>query len=209
MPIFCAAATKDIFLFDGEELRKIADEPTLALGLTCHRENRVLSLDRDDSRLWATVEDDALSNYPLQVTMERSDDGRLLLSCECEASESQVCRHQLAVFFAYNDLCHEQDGLMTAADTAVKDRIKRALSEVRVEAEGGQPWFGSWQASSLNAAIPRKYRVVIRDLRERSNYCSCPDFTGNQLGTCKHIEAALHKIRKHPEYVEKGSSLNF
>lgn len=200
MPIFCPAAAKDIFLFDGEELRKISDESTLALGLACHRENRVLSLDRDDSRLWATVEDDALSNFPLQVTVERSDEGRLLLACECGESERQVCRHQVAVFFAYNDLCHEQDGLMTAADTAVKDRIKRALSEVRVEAEGGQPWFGSWRASSLNAAIPRKYRVVIRDLRERGNYCSCPDFAGNQLGTCKHIEAALHKIRKHPEY---------
>ncbi len=66
MPTYCPAAAKDIFLFDGEELCKITDEQTLALGLACHRENRVLSLDRDDSRLWATVEDDALSNYPLE-----------------------------------------------------------------------------------------------------------------------------------------------
>ncbi|MGH9935592.1 MAG: SNF2-related protein, partial [Blastocatellia bacterium] len=29
------------------------------------------------------------------------------------------------------------------------------------------------------------------------NYCSCPDFVVNTLGTCKHIEAMLFKLRRH------------
>jgi predicted nucleic acid-binding Zn finger protein len=28
------------------------------------------------------------------------------------------------------------------------------------------------------------------------NYCSCPDFAVNTLGTCKHIEALLLRLRR-------------
>lgn len=28
------------------------------------------------------------------------------------------------------------------------------------------------------------------------NYCSCPDFSVNTLGTCKHIEALLSRIER-------------
>src|SRR5438270_854345 len=28
------------------------------------------------------------------------------------------------------------------------------------------------------------------------NYCSCPDFAVNTLGTCKHVEALLLRLRK-------------
>ncbi len=33
------------------------------------------------------------------------------------------------------------------------------------------------------------YKVVYRGLASKWNFCSCPDFRTNQLGTCKHIEA--------------------
>src|SRR5262245_42878187 len=32
------------------------------------------------------------------------------------------------------------------------------------------------------------YRVQIRGARPGDNYCSCPDFATNTLGTCKHLE---------------------
>ncbi|SEA10455.1 Helicase conserved C-terminal domain-containing protein [Porphyromonadaceae bacterium KH3R12] len=45
------------------------------------------------------------------------------------------------------------------------------------------------------------YKVAFRGTDSEWNYCSCPDFKTNQLGTCKHIEAVqlhLGKQRKRP-----------
>jgi superfamily II DNA or RNA helicase len=39
------------------------------------------------------------------------------------------------------------------------------------------------------------YRVAIRGILPGSNYCSCKDFSVNTLGTCKHIEFALARLR--------------
>ncbi|MCA1766370.1 MAG: DEAD/DEAH box helicase, partial [Desulfobulbaceae bacterium] len=113
-----------------------------------------------------------------------------------------ACRHVVAVLFAYADQCGESNELISAVDNAIKDRTKRGRTEVRVEATSGEPWFGLWRASSPTATshFPRSYRVTIRSLHRRANFCTCPDFANNQLGTCKHIEAVLHKIGKNPDY---------
>jgi len=42
----------------------------------------------------------------------------------------------------------------------------------------------------------RTYRVAIRGEEPGVNYCSCPDYAVNTLGTCKHIEFTLHRLRK-------------
>lgn len=44
------------------------------------------------------------------------------------------------------------------------------------------------------AGIP--YTVEIRSTNQSVNSCSCPDFTVNTLGTCKHIEGVLHQLEK-------------
>ena len=41
-----------------------------------------------------------------------------------------------------------------------------------------------------------EYRVAIRGKRIGDNYCSCPDFAANTLGTCKHIEFTLAKLER-------------
>ena len=43
------------------------------------------------------------------------------------------------------------------------------------------------------------YRVAIRGLQPGDNYCSCPDFSTNELGTCKHVEFTLGKLQKKRE----------
>jgi len=40
------------------------------------------------------------------------------------------------------------------------------------------------------------YRVAIRGKEPGGNYCSCPDFAVNMLGTCKHIEFTLAKLER-------------
>jgi len=41
-----------------------------------------------------------------------------------------------------------------------------------------------------------EYSVAIRGLRPGDNFCSCPDFAVNTLGTCKHIEFVLDKLQQ-------------
>lgn len=65
-----------------------------------------------------------------------------------------------------------------------------------------------------NPASRNTYRVAIRGVQPGDNYCSCPDFSTNELGTCKHVEFTLAKLRKkkdtksdlqagyHPPYSE-------
>lgn len=67
---------------------------------------------------------------------------------------------------------------------------------------GSEPVYGHWRARSIGSAshFPRSYQVHLRSLQRRANYCTCPDFAVNQLGTCKHIEAVLHKIGKRRDY---------
>lgn len=43
------------------------------------------------------------------------------------------------------------------------------------------------------------YRVAIRGPQPGDNYCSCPDFSTNELGTCKHVEFTLARLRKKKE----------
>ena len=41
-----------------------------------------------------------------------------------------------------------------------------------------------------------RYEVQIRDPSSRDNGCTCPDFESNLLGTCKHVEAVLLRLRR-------------
>jgi superfamily II DNA or RNA helicase len=47
-----------------------------------------------------------------------------------------------------------------------------------------------------NPKTERTYRVHIRGSRPGDNYCSCPDFASNNLGTCKHIEFTLATLER-------------
>ncbi len=48
----------------------------------------------------------------------------------------------------------------------------------------------------FNPISKNTYKVAIRSEKPGLNFCSCPDFKVNLLGTCKHIEFMLHKINK-------------
>lgn len=58
--------------------------------------------------------------------------------------------------------------------------------------EPKQPVFGTFRVSSETG---RSYEVEIRSLSRYDNSCGCPDFEVNGLGTCKHVEAVLARVR--------------
>ncbi|MFA6133162.1 MAG: DEAD/DEAH box helicase [Phycisphaerae bacterium] len=77
---------------------------------------------------------------------------------------------------------------------------------------GGEPIFSEFEVT--NPQTKRTYRVAIRGEGLGMNYCSCPDYATNTLGTCKHIEFTLGRLRRakgaetafaqgfHPAYSE-------
>ncbi len=57
---------------------------------------------------------------------------------------------------------------------------------------GSEPVFSEFAVH--NPARSSRYRVAIRGTGLGQNFCSCPDFATNELGTCKHIEFTLAKL---------------
>jgi SNF2 family DNA or RNA helicase len=71
---------------------------------------------------------------------------------------------------------------------------------------GEHPVFSDFNV--FNPASGKSYKVAIRSKEPGLNFCSCPDFKINLLGTCKHIENLLHKInanKKHKRLLELGN----
>jgi superfamily II DNA or RNA helicase len=57
---------------------------------------------------------------------------------------------------------------------------------------GHDPVFSEFRVH--NPVSGSRYRVAIRGRALGQNFCSCPDFATNDLGTCKHIEFTLAKL---------------
>ena len=58
---------------------------------------------------------------------------------------------------------------------------------------GNEPVFSEFVVT--NPQTKGEYRVAIRGQSLGDNYCSCPDFAVNTLGTCKHVEFTLSRLR--------------
>lgn len=59
---------------------------------------------------------------------------------------------------------------------------------------GGEPFFSEFRVS--NPVSKSSYRVAIRGWGPGGNFCSCPDYSTSELGTCKHIEFTLAQLDK-------------
>ena len=46
----------------------------------------------------------------------------------------------------------------------------------------------------LNTLTKKSYKVALRSTERGFNFCACPDFKINNLGTCKHIEKVITSI---------------
>jgi len=119
------SATSDPFLFDHEALEQIADRSTISQGLIFFKENRVISMDRDESTLWAQVEDEQRSDFPLDIEIVGNCDGKPRFRCACDEGLDLICPHLVATLYAYADHCETAEGILSATDTAISDRIKR------------------------------------------------------------------------------------
>ncbi len=75
--------------------------------------------------------------------------------------------------------------------SARQERGRDAVLRILAEPPGRA--YGDYEVESASKA---KYRVALRGPGLFDNFCSCPDFARNTLGTCKHIESMLQRFRK-------------
>ncbi|MGH7150759.1 MAG: SWIM zinc finger family protein, partial [Planctomycetota bacterium] len=76
----------------------------------------------------------------------------------------------------------------------VERRRERArLGRFKIRNSGEEPVHSRFEVLSPSGA---RYEVEVRDPTSRGNGCTCPDFESNLLGTCKHIEAVLYRLRR-------------
>ncbi len=196
------------FVYDSERLSTIAPETVCREGLAYFKDKRVIDCYEQDGILYATVEGASDPSNPYRLELEHDDQGIPQVLCECGTEPEQICKHAIAALLSHAQDTSLQVSHVSAMEAAIQDRRKRGQTEVRVSHLTGHPWFGKWQAHSLGVggSVARRYEVHIRSLQDRINFCTCPDRANNQLGTCKHIEAALHQIGKNPKLAGKDLS---
>jgi len=68
----------------------------------------------------------------------------------------------------------------------------------KIQNIGDHPFYSDFEV--FNPETEKTYKVSIRDNVSSYNYCSCPDFKVNTLGTCKHIEYVLFKLLRFKKY---------
>ncbi len=84
---------------------------------------------------------------------------------------------------------HAPDGLSPIDwQRALRRQFGREQS-FDLENIGAEPIFSEFRVG--NPQSKSSYRVAIRGLSPGDNFCSCPDYATNELGTCKHIEFTL------------------
>jgi superfamily II DNA or RNA helicase/predicted nucleic acid-binding Zn finger protein len=72
-----------------------------------------------------------------------------------------------------------------------RERAQSAIARILKRPDGQS--FGDYE---IKSASGKTYRVALRGSGLFESFCSCPDFAINTLGTCKHIEALLIKLRR-------------
>jgi superfamily II DNA or RNA helicase len=64
----------------------------------------------------------------------------------------------------------------------------------KLQNKGDHPIFSEYLLT--NSETGKTYKIAIRGSNPGDNYCSCPDYSINNLGTCKHIEFVLSGLMK-------------
>jgi hypothetical protein len=76
-----------------------------------------------------------------------------------------------------------------------EDLVTARRERARLEKFAVRQEKGARSEYRVTSRTGYSYAVVLRSLTERVNSCDCPDFRSNLLGTCKHIEAVLLRLR--------------
>lgn len=100
---------------------------------------------------------------------------------------------------------HRPEGMSLDAWQVELRRQFGREQKFRLRNVGDDPIFSDFDVT--NPQSHSTYRVSIRGRELGENFCTCPDFATNTLGTCKHIEftlAALERKRERRQRLREG-----
>ncbi len=195
----------DRLMFDANALRSLAPAAVVRDGIAYADEHRVTKLSCEGEELRAEVQ--GSRTYDVCVVPAGRTGARA--TCSCGSGSGAVCKHAVAALVAHASARDEDETVVVPGrDEAIAARRRRGRREVvvaRLDDEAApyrrRPALGMWRARSLRARwglVARSYTVALNALEGPVNHCSCPDFATNRLGTCKHVEAALHRHQARP-----------
>lgn len=193
----------DPFTLTPERIHRLASRLIVERGMDYALKGRVIEVRGQGGRLDARVE--GTRGEPYLVSIVDDGDGGFIPSCTCPFDWEPFCKHAVAALARYSEISEDDwkkflstPGLERPEEDEIKVRKERGRKQPfkvrRLRNGGGPPRF----SISSSTTPGRSYEVEIRSLQRRLNCCSCPDFENSMLGTCKHIEAVLHRIEKLP-----------
>jgi len=176
-------------------------------GLGIYQNGAFVLKESDSSRgAFRYIVDGSYGDYTTEVRIAQS---RIDVSCTCPYPGSG-CKHAVAALLDVRDIVRSWKSAVESQPTdaagkesclseedirrqAVEDRRKRAHNE-KFKVIEGEMYKGR---HLLQTDMGRQYVVTLHDPAEGRGHCSCPDYVGNRLGTCKHlIYLSAHLQRK-------------
>jgi len=163
-------------------------------GLSIYQNGAFVLKESDlDAGVFRYEVDGSYGDYTTQVKITGS---RVDLSCSCPYP-GNGCKHAVAALLDTRDILQrwKSAGESTGAvkepflaedeirRQALEDRQKRARSE-RFTVTEGEMLKGR---HLLQTDTGKQYTVTLHDPAAGRGHCSCPDYAGNRLGTCKHL----------------------
>ncbi len=89
---------------------------------------------------------------------------------------------------------YKPDGLGLEEWQRILRRQYGVQQKFKLENTGDHPVFSEFLLTNPDSG--KTYRIAVRGSAPGDNYCSCPDYSINNLGTCKHIEFTLSRLMK-------------
>lgn len=89
---------------------------------------------------------------------------------------------------------HKPEGLSLEEWQRILRKQYGEQQNYQLENTGNHPFFTEFKLT--NPESGKVYKIAVRGVVPGDNYCSCPDYSINNLGTCKHIEFTLSWLMK-------------
>ncbi|MFW5899961.1 MAG: DEAD/DEAH box helicase [Desulfovermiculus sp.] len=143
-------------------------------------------------------------NYGDYTTIVSLHDRDVDYSCDCPYP-GPGCKHVVAVMLDVLDRIQDwnqepvEEKAPPPSDYLTAEEIKnKALEDRRSRAKKEEFTFIRGEMVKgdhiLETAGGRQYVVTLHDPAKGGGHCSCPDYTSNQLGTCKHLMALQERF---------------
>ncbi len=130
------------------------------------------------------------------------------LSGKCSCKSQIICPHQIASLFqAHEDMARLEETVSKPGIAYTREgMIKRVLQERFEKAKKAKYKIiftdNKYGEHILINEQEKSYKLTFHDLKQRTGYCSCPDYRKNKLGTCKHLIWTYLHIQRNPEILD-------